>query len=270
MSSRHKGVLYSAKNDPYVPAKLVESQGNHGWYIEYWVWHVENEKLVRKRFYNVAGSSLREKRKNARDHCQRINLSLAKGATLGKPPVPVHQKPPSFIKVFQKGVDIKDGETTSERSRHNYRNYANIILPRLDESKVGKKAAAQFTRQDVYKFLDYLTKVRKVGATRNNYQEYFSNICNVLVERGLLSENPVKGIVKLKTQGRRHVPFTPAQREILETWMKSNDREFYRFTRLICYGFLRPIEILRIKVSQVDLENRIILVWAGNAKNRCL
>ncbi len=269
MSSRNKGVLYSAKNVPYVPAKLVESKGKHGWYIEYWVWHVEIEKLVRKRYYHIAGTSLKEKRKNGRAHCQKINTSLAKGASVGKAPTLPHKPPPSFGEVFRKGVNIKDGETSSERSRQNYRYYSNIITYWFDTSKLGRKKVDQFSRKDVYAFLDYLTETRKVGPkTRNNYHEYFSNICNVLVERGLLKENPAQGITKLKTQGRRHVPFTPSQRAILENWMKIHDPELYQFTRLVYYCFLRPVEILRIRISQIDLPNRIILVWAGNAKNR--
>jgi len=266
-----KGVMYSATGTAYIPPKLVESTDKKsGWYILYYVTDLSTDKLVRKRFYKIEGESVAEKRRNARKHMVRISQSLAKGATIGKDPTP-KEKSLNILEVYKTAEQIRRREAEQDGRSPHYLHRARVFHEWLVHAKLDKKRVSDrfLKREDVYAFMDYLTEVREVGArTKNNYLDYVKMASNVLIDRGYVTTNPAKGIRRYKTQGKRHVPFTPEQKEILDTWMLQNDPGLYNFTRMIYYGFIRRIEILRLKVGQVDLENSIILIWTGNSKNQ--
>ncbi len=268
--NRQKQVVYSAEGSAYVPPRLVESKGKDGWYIIYWVTDVSTGELVRKRFFGISGTSIRDKKKSAREHIHRISTALAKGATVGI--APKSNSPElTLLKLYQIAEDIKRLEVERDGGNTHYLYRAKIFHEWLEETKLSKRPISKggLSRKEIYQFMDFLTKEREVGAwTKNNYLAYISAASNKLIDRGYLEENPCTGIPRFKVRAARHVPFTTEQKEKLEKWMLIHDPELYQFTRMIYHGFIRRIEILRLKVSQVDLKNRIILLWTGNTKNK--
>ncbi len=112
-------------------------------------------------------------------------------------------------------------------------------------------------------FLNELTdkKGSNLNATsRNNYKRLLSSLVTQLVVDDILKYNFIKDIPLLKSKAEKNVPFTKQQLIGVKKWCLENDPYLYEFIKFIMYGFLRPIEVSRIKLIDIDLQNNTIKV----------
>ena len=125
---------------------------------------------------------------------------------------------------------------------------------------------AQIEPSHVAKFLNYL--ISKIGPTsRNNYLTCLKSLFGVMVARGELAKSPAAGIKPLRTSAQRHQVFSTHQRDILWSWLKQNDPGLYLLTRCIYYTFVRPAELMQLRVKDLDLERSSILISGHQSKN---
>lgn len=264
--SRKKGTLLNAKNYPYVPAKLV--QNNWRLFIEYWVWSFEKDDLVRRRKSGFEGTTQKDKIRDAKNQIHQINQLLSSGYMVGKGPgFPKDQKI-SMRKAFNIAVKGKQ-QTVGERGKQAYTSFRNIFFKYLEDANKINMPVKDFNRREALLFFDWLFEVRKVSnKTRNNYKGLLRALCSEMIEREIITQNPLKGIADLPTSSTKNIPFTPDEQNILEEFLIRSMPELYLFTRFSYFGFMRPIEILRMRIKHIDLKNRIILVRANQSKNK--
>lgn len=266
--------LINALGHPYRPAMLVENDKT-GWYIEFWVHNPTTDQLQRKRLFRIEGNNRAQRRADATRQIREINRLLLKGYGMKsqepKEPPPASVPKPEILttrKAWERAVEIKKMET-GKRNNANYNSSSNVFYIWLKESERENKPISELESTDIYAFLDWLKEVRGVGnQTRNNYLVYVRACLNALVKRKIIQGNPSEGISDLLTTGTRNIPFTTEEMEKLNNHLKHNQPDLYNFTRFIYYGFMRPIELVRLKVKHIDLKNRIILTRAGMTKNR--
>lgn len=266
--------LINALGHPYRPAMLVENDKT-GWYIEFWVHNQTTDQLQRKRLFRIEGNNRAQRRADATRQIREINRLLLKGYGMKsqepKEPPPASVPKPEILttrKAWERAVEIKKMET-GKRNNANYNSSSNVFYIWLKESERENKPISELESTDIYAFLDWLKEVRGVGnQTRNNYLVYVRACLNALVKRKIIQDNPSEGISDLLTTGTRNIPFTTEEMEKLNNHLKHNQPDLYNFTRFIYYGFMRPIELVRLKVKHIDLKNRIILTRAGMTKNR--
>lgn len=262
--SRKKNILHNREGFPYVPAQLVEA--NWRWYIEFWVFDHDSGLLKRKRRFNIQGSTKSQKRQNATSQIEEINRLLHSGYSLGNKPDQV--RIPTVKEAFTKAIQIKHAEV-GKRGQQAYRSFGNLLFEWADREKVSAKFITKFTKQDCYGFLDWLLQEKKyANKSRNNIHIFLNASLNLLVERGFISKNPAKGIPKLKTVSTRHLAYNEEQKRILENYLKSEHPDLYNFTRFVYFGFLRPVEICRLKIRHIDKRQKIILVRSNLSKNK--
>jgi integrase len=132
-----------------------------------------------------------------------------------------------------------------------------------------EKPIGDVNKRDMYDFLDWIKESRGVSnSTWNNYRECIKRCMKELVEREIIPSNPCDGIKRLPTKPSRYPFFNDDQQKKLEAWMKAKEPILYRFTRFLYHGFIRPIEVKRIKVNDINLKSRIIMIWSQNNKNK--
>jgi integrase len=115
--------------------------------------------------------------------------------------------------------------------------------------------------------ISYLNEVLdKTSATsRNNTRGDLSAFFQTLVDDDILTENFIKNINVLKSKPERNKTYSSKlEIDILE-YLKNNDPILLLFVQFISYNFLRPIEVCRLKVSDLNLNDRTLTV---NAKNK--
>ncbi len=264
---------------PFVRASLrTNSMGLH---IEYWIWHAFKGELVRRRTFKLVGETDAQKRQHAKNLIKDINHGLFIGKMVGGNELRDAMKATKRSKnkeekeqvttvkmAFEKALEIKVNQV-SKRSQERYRNFMNVWSDWADPAGVNKKNIKALTRNHVLEFLDYVQSERKVAnKTRNGFLGVCITYLNELVSRNLIEKSPAAGIKKLPEKGMKNIPYTTGQQARLENYLKKSDYQLFLYTRFIYYGFLRPVEILRLKVKDVDLQKGIILVRSHVSKNK--
>lgn len=63
-------------------------------------------------------------------------------------------------------------------------------------------------------------------------------------------------------------PFSPYERSTIENYLSEHDERLYIFTRFIFYAFIRPKELISLRIKDIDLRTRTIKVSGSISKNK--
>ena len=234
---------------------------------------MDKDDLVRKRIGAPAGKTANERRRAAKMMIAEINALLVDGYVVGADEEEfekaVKEKKPkaTILEAIEKATEIKIAKS-GEYGKRNYQSFFNVFSEWIKEEGLHRLGINQLTKAHVYAFVDYLRAEREIGAkTTINYITRLNSLCNELIEREILLENPTKGVKKPKATSGTHYVYTEEQQARLEDWLREHDPELYLFTRLIYYGFLRPVELCRMRVQHINLNRRSIVIPAELTKN---
>ncbi len=89
------------------------------------------------------------------------------------------------------------------------------------------------------------------AANRNNYRSGLSALFSFLILRDLVTENYFLKIPKLKTKPKGTKVFSKELKQDVIDWMKKNDPVLLNFIQVFTFGMIRPIEAVRLKVSDL-------------------
>jgi integrase len=114
--------------------------------------------------------------------------------------------------------------------------------------------------------IQYLNSVLQLSSARNrnNTRTDISSLFQVLEDNDVVQENFVKKINVLKSVPERNKTYTPKQLEDVFHYMKVNDPILLLFVQFISYNFLRPIEVCRLRIGDLDLKDKKLYVRAKN------
>ncbi|GAB3568940.1 hypothetical protein GCM10027578_22430 [Spirosoma luteolum] len=88
-----------------------------------------------------------------------------------------------------------------------------------------------------------------------------------MIKREYLQKNPAENVDALPLQtSRRNLAFVADQRSTLETYLQKNDPQLYAFTRFVYQAFMRPIELTRLQVRDIDIVNKRIVCHSSVTK----
>jgi integrase len=129
----------------------------------------------------------------------------------------------------------------------------------------------QLDRQYVIDFLEYIYIDRKNSAqTRDNYLGWLKSFSNFLVQSGYMKEKPTESIESFskwqKKKEREYIPedvLRKAGRKI-----EATNKHFLLASYILFYCFIRPKEMSRLKISDINLKNRTIIIKSEQSKNR--
>ncbi|MCF2875451.1 MULTISPECIES: tyrosine-type recombinase/integrase [unclassified Tenacibaculum] len=137
--------------------------------------------------------------------------------------------------------------------------YYNSFVKWLKEKKIDKKPINYLTKKHISFYLGDLSK-RLSNVSRNNHKRVLSGLFSELVEKDIIKQNFILKINDLKSNAKKNKPFNHKQLDDILKYIKENDPYLYDFIKVMWYSFLRPIEIIRLKVKNVDLINNTIEV----------
>jgi integrase len=161
-----------------------------------------------------------------------------------------------------------------ESRRHSivtYSSFVHIFKNYLNEMEKADYNLKDFNKREAIQYLDHVLIKRKVSAlTRNNYLKAMKVLFFVLIDREYITENPFTGIKKLRIEKKRRTVFSRSESGIICNYLKGNDDGLLLAISLCYYCALRPAEIRRLKVQDVDLKVGIITLDGTNTKNKNL
>lgn len=234
------------------------------WYVEFWVWDIATNKLVRKVDYLSSKlKTVAERYAEARRLKIEIDRELINGAFIdssGKSKREAANKPKSVLKAVE-WFRLEHSSEVGERANHAYRSFENVFFEYLRKYNLDKVPVDKFDQEQVLKFLSFLMNEREISSrTRNNYLIWLNTVFNYLVSRKVVEANPAKAIKKLKTASSTHIPYTEKQAEKIKSYLAAKDPQLLLFCAFIYYTLARPKEIQLLRIR--DLRGNKLLIKA--------
>ncbi|WBX78372.1 site-specific integrase [Tenacibaculum ovolyticum] len=151
------------------------------------------------------------------------------------------------------------GQTSKDVNNTQY----NVFLKWLTSNNLIKLNIKELSKRHIVIFLNELTDQSgraNSNTTRNNYRRLISSLVSQMVHDDILDFNFVLAIPKLKSVAQKNQPFTLKQLNSIKEYLIENDKYLYTFMKFVMYALMRNVEICRLQVKDIDLDNNIIKV----------
>ncbi|WP_051080740.1 tyrosine-type recombinase/integrase [Psychroflexus tropicus] len=160
----------------------------------------------------------------------------------------------SIDEAFKFGLSMKE-HMMNKNSYVQYKSRIGLFEKWLKSEKLFDKPISSITKKIVNQYLN--TVVQKTSArNRNNSRTDIAFMFQLLEENEIVRSNFVQSIPKLKTVPKRNKTYTPDQEKNINSYLEKHDPTLHLFIKFISFNFLRPIEVCRLKIKDVDLSDK--------------
>ncbi len=163
---------------------------------------------------------------------------------------------------FEKALDIKKN-VVAQSTIVNYRNKVKQLERYLEKNVGTKVSIEEVTKKHVVGFLNEVLE-RSSARTRNNTRVELSSIFQTLVDNEIIPINFIQSINKLPTRPERHKTYSDAKQVEIYDYLEKTDPVLLLFIQFISFNFLRPVEVCRLHIKDVDLNEKRLYVRAKN------
>jgi len=252
----------------YLPATLKHD--TNGWYVEYYVispidgqFQRIRMKLnkIRKRY-----SSLTEFKAYAHSIAIQINNKLATGWS----PFNATDNLRMYIplkKVLTYFLDECAKELRPDTMR-SYKSFCHIFGTWLDLEAPGLQSGS-FNKVMAIRYMDYFYTGRKSivsAVTFNNQVKIARSFFNWCIEKCYTVKNPFDTIRKKRAETKKRILIPPVERSKIVAYWQDRKPGYVVLCQLVFTSLIRPKEILMIKIRDINLSKKYIVIPADNAK----
>lgn len=154
-----------------------------------------------------------------------------------------------------------------QSSIRSFKSHLNVFIEWMEKENGDMKYIAEVDRRTVANFLDQIHEQTSTR-NRNNYRASLSSAFESLCEKELVASNCVKQIKKLKTTPKRHARYSEEQQNAIFKFLKTEDPYILLYIKFMAYIFMRPLEVCRLRVSDVDLEKKTLSFKPKNGSKK--
>ncbi|SDM65870.1 tyrosine-type recombinase/integrase [Kriegella aquimaris] len=187
---------------------------------------------------------------------------------VGTPQTPVQgeeaeqEEKVSVKEAFEIGLRIKKS-ILNENSYPKYKSHILKFQRWLEENMDDTSDITKIDKKTVIQYLNAILE-KTSPRNRNNARGALSSFFTTLEDNEQITENFILKINVLKSVPERNKTYRPKQVEEIDLYLKKNDPVLRLFIQFISYNFLRPIEVCRLKVGDLDIEDGKLYVRAKN------
>lgn len=106
-----------------------------------------------------------------------------------------------------------------------------------------------------------LPKGRGIGGTsQDNYKRCLSGLFGKLVKDKIIPKNILSDIETKKDDPIKNTPFTGYEVKAIRDYLLIHDVQLYHFIQFVIFTFLRPREIIRLTVDDINLREKYLRV----------
>ena len=219
--------------------------------------------LLEQGFNPYQDNSHLEEKLNNKKQVEQIEQVKDISQTINKPRTEVIvEKEISIRKAFEFGLSIKKN-VLGKTSYSGFQGRINRFLDWLDENGNSADEISKLTKKTFINYLNFVLK-NTSASNRNNTRTDLSSLIQTLVDNELMKENHIKSINVLKATPERNKTYTNTQETDILKYVEENDPILLLFIQFITYNFLRPVEVCRLKVGDLDLVGKKLFVRAKN------
>ncbi len=95
---------------------------------------------------------------------------------------------------------------------------------------------------------------------RNNTRTDISSIFTVLADNEIIPENFIHKIPVLKSNPEKNKSYTSSEETKIFDYLDQNNKLLSLYVKFISYNFLRPVEVNRITIGDIDLKDKILKI----------
>ncbi len=172
----------------------------------------------------------------------------------------IEQEDSSMIinEAFNMALKIKENSIATG----SYRNFE-LRIRKFRKSLNETLSIKHITKKLVNEYLNVV--LENSGArNRNNTRTDLSSLFQVLENNEIIVENFIKKINVLKSNPERNKTYTPEMQKTIYQYLEENDSLLLLFIKFISYNFLRPVEVCRLKIKDIDIIDKKLYVRAKN------
>lgn len=259
-------------NVDFVPCRRHDGADGKDSYLSYYVRNPDSGKLVR---FKIMLNKYREGAERdfmAAQISANVYNNFLKGITpftapsVGRTATPMKAVIGRY-KTYVKKLEQKGA--MSEKTRIDYFSKLKIFEEWLDDRHYGGKKVYELDTALVTDFLDYILLDRETSTlTRNNYRTWMSAFCSWLVEKQYLSDNPTGKIPILPVKEKFREPLSVSDVKRMSAHLQRTDKRFLLACYFEYYTMIRPIELVKIRVRDIQLQDQTVFVPSSVSKNR--
>lgn len=164
---------------------------------------------------------------------------------------------------FEFALDLK-AKVVKENTIYDYKRKSIHFTKWLAETKPEIKYISEINRQDLVSYLNSIL-LNTSARNHNNYRVELGSLFQVLKNNEYVKENYIIGIPILKTKPEKHKRFTEEKQIEIFNYLDKEDKIMSLFIKFVSYSLIRPVEICRLKIKDIDLENNTMQFKAKNS-----
>lgn len=174
----------------------------------------------------------------------------------------VSEKEKSIREAFQFGLKIKKN-VLGATSYSGFKGRINRFLTWLDNNGSSSDKISTLEKKTFINYLNYVLE-NTSASNRNNTRTDLSAVVQTLVDNEIMKDNYLKNINVLKSAPERNKTYSITQEADILKYLEGNDPVLLLYIQFITYNFLRPVEVNRLKIGDLDLEGKKLFVRAKN------
>ena len=197
------------------------------------------------------------------------SLALSRGWIPGTKGIPQENsltKTFTTVSAIDHAMQLKK-RTKKQSTIDGYRFFADSFKQWLTDNNLAGMPINKFNADHFQKFRMYLRDDYKKkdgkplsGKSINNYLRSISSLFSTLKKELIIKENVFKGHEKVEEVPVNNKAFTVSEIEDIKKLLIKKDPYLATFIAFIIYPLLRPREICRLKVGDIDLDNNVFSV----------
>lgn len=236
--------------------------------------------LYRKRLLRLLQEGYNPFKDNSELHIKRTNKVKEEEITVKSEVVPEAKAKEGAIKVEEKDVQDNYEDKMSVREALNYalelkvnvagtrtlvdyRSRCDLFAKWMEENHKEIKTIDGIDKKIISSFLNHV-QLKTSPRNRNNYRTCFSSLFQVLEDNEVMDKNFIKSIKPLKTNPKRNKTYSEKEHQEIFKYLKREDPLLLLFIKFVSYNFLRPLEVCRLKVKDLNLDTNTVEFRAKN------
>ena len=176
---------------------------------------------------------------------------------------PVEENKKTLREAFDFALTMKE-KVVGRTTYVDYKNKAKTFVKYVAEFHPDIKSADQLNKKVV---MDFLNGVLMEGTSRNrnNYRTSLSSLMQVLEDNEMMNSNIMKKTPALKSIPTRHKTYTEAKQKLIFEHLEKEDPILLLYIKFVSYNLLRPVEVCRLRIKDIDVEKRTLQFKAKNS-----
>jgi integrase len=169
----------------------------------------------------------------------------------------------------ENSISIKDAFELTLKLKKNvmnetsFGNYQLRIKKFMNFLPDAKEPITTIAKKDVINFLNSILQSTS-PRNRNNYRTDLNSFFNELENNEFIVNNFIAKINILKSNPERNKTFSDAKQLDIYKFLEVNDTLLLLFIKFISYNLLRPVEVCRLKIKDIDVDEHKLYVRAKN------